>query len=95
MRCPVYNASVAKPPPSPEVIATIRLVLGLVWILSAAAVIGLPLVTGRIRMGGPGAEPIERDSDPQGFWSTYALSTGLFLLVSAGAAWLVGTITTP
>jgi uncharacterized membrane protein YphA (DoxX/SURF4 family) len=86
---------VAKPPPSPEAILTIRLVLGLVWLLAAAAVIGLPLVTGRIRMGGPDAEPIGRRSDPQRFWSTYAFSTGLFLLVSAGAAWLVVTITTP
>jgi hypothetical protein len=86
---------VAKPPPSPEVILTIRLVLGLVWVLAAAAVIGLPLVTGRIRFGGSDAEPIGRRSDPQGFWSTYALSTGLFLLVSVGVAWFIGRVTTP
>jgi hypothetical protein len=85
----------AKPPPSPEVILTIRLVLGAIWLLVAAPVIGLPLVTGRIRVGGPDATPIGRTSDPQGFWSTYAFSTGLFVVVSAGAAWLVVTITTP
>ena len=86
---------VAKPPPGPEVILTIRLVLGIVWLLAAAAVIGLPLLTGRIRVGGPDAEPVGRRSDPQGFWSTYAFSTGLFLLVSLGAAWFVVKITTP
>jgi hypothetical protein len=86
---------VAKPPPSPEVISTIRFVLGAVWLLVAAAVIGLPLLTGRIRVGGPDATPIGRRSDPQGFWSTYAFSTGLFVVVSVGAAWFFVKITTP
>jgi hypothetical protein len=91
---PGYDGGVAKPPPSPEVVSTIRLGLGVLWLL-AAAVIGLPLLVGRIRMGGPDAEPIERRSDPQAFWSTYALSTGLFVLVSAGVAWFIVKITTP
>jgi hypothetical protein len=86
---------VAKPPPSPETLLTIRLALGAVWLIAAAAVAGLPLLTGRIRVGGPDATPIGRRSDPQGFWSTYAFSTGLFLVVSAGAAWVVVKITTP
>jgi hypothetical protein len=85
----------AKPPPSPEALLTIRLVLGVVWLLAAAAVAGLPILMGRIRVGGPDAAPIGRRSDPQGFWSAYAFSTGLFLLVSLGAAWFVVKITTP
>ena len=84
-----------KPPPGPEVILTIRLVFGGIWLLVATAVIGLPLLTGRIRVGGPDATPIRRRSDPQGFWSTYAFSTGLFLLVSVGVAWFIAKITTP
>lgn len=85
----------AKPPPSPEVILAIRLGLAVVWLLVAAAVIGLPLLTGRIRVGGPDASPIGRRTDPQGFWSTYALSTGLFLVISLGIAWFVVKVTTP
>jgi hypothetical protein len=88
-------ALVAKPPPSPETIHTIRLLLGALWLLAAGAVMGLPLVAGRIRVGGPDATPIERDDDPRGFWATYALSMGVFLVVSMGAAWLVLSVTTP
>ena len=72
---------------------TIHVVMGAVWFVAAVAVIGLPLLTGRIRVGGPDATPIGRESDPRRFWTTYALSTGLFLVVSAGVAWFVVGIT--
>lgn len=59
------------------------------WLVVAAIVIGYPLVTGRIRVGGPGATPITRDDDPEAFWKAYALSTGLFIVISAVLAVVV------
>jgi hypothetical protein len=52
------------------------------WIVIAAIVIGYPVLTGRMRAGGPGSEPISRESDPRGFWTAYAISTILFLGIS-------------
>jgi len=66
------------------------LIIGLTWLLVAPIVIGYPLVAGKIRMGGPGSDPITREGDPRAFWSVYALSTGLFLAISAAVAWFIG-----
>ena len=59
------------------------------WLLTTLVVVGYPLAAGRIRFGGPGSEPIERRVEPRRFWTTYALSTGLFLVVTGVVAWLV------
>ncbi len=72
--------------PDPTILV---LVLGVVWVLVALVVVGYPLLSGRMRFGGPGSEPITREGDPQAFWTAYAISTGLFVLLSAGVGWFV------
>jgi hypothetical protein len=63
-----------------------------VWLLIAAIVIGYPLVTGRIRVGGPGSEPTTREGDPAGFWTAYAISTGMFLGISILAGFFLRAV---
>lgn len=67
----------------------LRLAILLPWLMTAAIVIGYPLVAGRIRVGGPSATPITREDDPEKFWKAYALSTGLFIVISAVLAAVV------
>jgi len=61
------------------------LVIG-TWALTAAVVVGYPLLSGKIRRG---SSSISRDDAPSEFWSAYVMSTGLFLAVSAALGWFV------
>ncbi len=60
--------------------------------LVTALVVGYPLVTGRIRVGAKGSEPVSRADDPGRFWTTYAFSTGLFLAFSGVLAWFLKSV---
>lgn len=64
----------------------------IVWIIIGAVVVGYPLIAGRIRVGVSGSAPITRADDPRGFWRAYGLSTSLFLVVSAVAAWFAAQV---
>lgn len=52
------------------------LVLHAVWLVVLLLAAGLPLATGRIRMGMQGEAPIERAREPGRFWTAFALSVG-------------------
>ena len=69
-----------------------RLIAFLVWLPLAAVIAGYPLVTGKIRAGASGSEPIRRDSDPASFWMAYGISTGLFVAVSIGVGFFLRSI---
>jgi hypothetical protein len=60
-----------------------------VWLFAAVIVIGYPLRSGQIRVG---LRPVSRDTDPQGFWAAYIISTVLFIVVSATAGSFLHTI---
>jgi hypothetical protein len=69
--------------------SSLLLALKVLWLGIALLVCGYPLLTGRMRMGKTGSSPLLRQSNPRGFWTAYAISTGLFLLASGGAAWFL------
>ncbi|MBX7195637.1 MAG: hypothetical protein K1X94_26510 [Sandaracinaceae bacterium] len=68
---------------------TSALVVALLWLVVAVVVLGYPLATGRMRAG---TETVYRDGDPQQFWTTYAVSSGVFLLVSAAIAYVLSQL---
>ena len=59
------------------------------WLFAAVIVIGCPLRSGQIRAG---LRPVSRDTNPQGFWTAYIISTVLFIVVSAAAGSFLHTI---
>jgi len=59
------------------------------WLIVAAVVIGYPLCSGQIRVG---LNPVRRDTARGAFWTAYAISTAVFLVVSAAAGIFIRAI---
>ncbi len=59
------------------------------WLMLTAVVIGYPLLTGRIRVGGPESDPVTRDGSPTTFWFAYVTSTTIWLAVTAAAGYFI------
>jgi hypothetical protein len=58
----------------------------IVWLIIAAIVIGYPIITGQLKVG---LNPVSQEAEPQRFWSAFAFSTVLFLVVSIAVGFFV------